>query len=211
MDQNSLTLLTKQEENNSYNSCCFKCCNIFNWILSILTWGSIICIIILSKKEIVGTVFYIIICCSYALEIFIEYCSSSTLSKLRSKTNKKLDQIILDYTTTLPEINFKCYEKIYNGYKISSSTFPYIFCRDISGNLIFDKEEFKNKHYLQLNINREIYSNDKETFKLFTQKKNQFYQTMTNGRKWVDISFPGYNTNLFINIGIIASANLQIA
>jgi len=72
---------------------------------------------------------------------------------------------------------------------------------DISGNLNFDKEEFKNKHYLQLNINKEIYTNDNETLNLFNHKKNQFYQAMTTGRKWVDISIPEYNTTLLINIG----------
>lgn len=58
--------------------------------------------------------------------LFIVELSSIYFFK-RQKTTKKLDQIILDLTTKLPEINFKCYEKIYNGYRISSSKFPYIF------------------------------------------------------------------------------------
>ncbi len=132
--------------------------------------------------------------------LFIVELSSIYFFK-RQKTTKKLDQIILDLTTKLPEINFKCYEKIYNGYRISSSKFPYIFCMDISGNLNFDKEEFKNKHYLQLNIKKEIYTNDNETLNLFIHKKNQFYQAMTTARKWVDISIPEYNSTLLINIG----------
>jgi len=81
---------------------------------------------IIKKNNFITSFFIIfIICCSYIM-LFIVELSSIYFFK-RQKTTKKLDQIILDLTTKLPEINFKCYEKIYNGYRISSSKFPYIF------------------------------------------------------------------------------------
>lgn len=112
--------------------------------LSMSTWGSIICLIILLKKgkNAETLVPILIMSLLYILFLMIEF-SFSIWGLLCSKTNKKTDEIISDFTQALPEINFTCYENIYNWYKISTLKFPYVFCMDIIANLFFDKEEIK--------------------------------------------------------------------
>ena len=89
---------------------------------------------------------------------------------------------------------------MYNARKITTQNFPFIFYRDMSEDIILDKEEIKGKHYIKLKINREIFSDNNETLLAFNQRKSLFFKEMTSGSTWVDISFPGLQNTYLISI-----------
>ena len=206
MNQNSYKLLSQQKETNLYNSFSYNYLYIaLKWILSLLIWGNFISFIILQikNKKSSSLIPITVMSFSYILYFIFEFCTP-TLMLLCSKTNKTLKEVLFDFKEAAPEINFICHDEIYNGHKINTFRFPYIFCMDISKtDLIYDKKEKNNrKKILKLKINREIYSfsNDSETFKVFNQKRNKFFQKMKNGKSWVDISFSGLKNTYLINI-----------
>jgi len=197
----SYILLSSQKEGD-YNICCcsYLCCTIFKWILSLLIWASIISLIIISKTTKTDTLIpMIIMSFSYCL-YFISEFFSPTLRLICSKSKRAFNPVISDFKEAKPNIIFTCVEQMYNARKITTQNFPFIFYRDMSEDIILDKEEIKGKHYIKLKINREIFSDNNETLLAFNQRKLQFFKEMTSGSTWVDISFPGLQNTYLISI-----------
>jgi hypothetical protein len=172
-------------------------------ILTLSIWGNMIWLIFISiedkNSDMIIPILVMII--SYILYVIFEFFSP-TLSLLRSKiTNKGYEEVISDFVQAAPDINFTCFDEIYNGHKIASHKFSYKFCMDNSENTFFNLEEIKEKDLVKIIINREIYSNDIETSDAFSQKEKEFSQEINNGKRWVDISFPGLKNTCLISNG----------
>jgi len=195
--QDSVEPLIKQEEENS----CWRCFFIFiKCLLTSSIWGLMIWLIIIKKEDkntdplipILGMII------SYVL-YFIFEIYSPTLSLLRSIKDKEFKDVISDFIQAAPDINFTCFDEIYNGHKIASHKFPYKFCMDISKNDDFNLEE-ERKYFVKLIINREILPNDDETRDDFKQKEKEYSQEIENGKRWVDVSFFGLKNICLIRI-----------
>ena len=200
-------ILSKQEEKGS--SCSYfyifiKC------ILSLFIWVIFIVFILLNEDKNSDLLIPILgMILSYILYFIFEICSP-TLSLLCSKPNKDYDDIISDFRQAAPEINFTCFDEIYNGHKIASHKFHYKFCMDNSEIPFLNPEEenTKRKCFIKLKINKVIISNDQETYDKFSQKKQEYSNEMETGKKWVDISFSGLKKTYLISNGNNGNKNL---
>jgi hypothetical protein len=191
--------LIKKEEKNSYWSCIFI---IIKFFLFLSIWGNIAWLIILIKyyKNSDPLIPILCIIISYVLYFIFEICSP-TLSLLLSKiTDEEYEKVKSDFIQAAPDINFTCFDEIYNGHKIVSHKFPYKFCMDNSDMPIFYLEpgDKNRKCFIKLIINREILYNDDETHNAFNQKKQEYSQEIESGKRWVDISFFGLKNTYLI-------------
>jgi hypothetical protein len=191
--------LTQQEEKNSCWSCIFI---IIKCLLFLSIWGNITWLIILIKyyKNSDPLIPILCIIISYVLYFIFEICSP-TLSLLLSKiTDEEYEKVKSDFIEAAPDINFTCFDEIYNGHKIVSHKFPYKFCMDNSEMpIIYQEPGDKNrKCFIKLIINREILYNDDETHNAFNQKKQEYSQEIESGKRWVDISFFGLKNTYLI-------------
>ena len=128
---NSYKMLKKQEEKNSGWSYFFI---IIKCLLSLSVLGNMIWLILLTKNDKNSDLLIPILgmTISYILYFIFEICSP-TLSLLYSTiTDKDIKEVISDFKQAAPDINFTCFDEIYNGHKIASHKFPYKFCMDIS-------------------------------------------------------------------------------
>jgi hypothetical protein len=191
--------LTQQEEKNSCWSCIFI---IIKCLLFLSIWGNITWLIILIKyyKNSDPLIPILCIIISYALYFIFEICSP-TLSLILSKiTDEEYEKVKSEFIQAAPDINFTCFDEIYNGHKIVSHKFPYKFCMDNSDMPIFYLEpgDKNRKCFIKLIINREILYNDDETHNAFNQKKQEYSQEIESGKRWVDISFFGLKNTYLI-------------
>jgi hypothetical protein len=191
--------LTQQEEKNSCWSCIFI---IIKCLLFLSIWGNITWLIILIKyyKNSDPLIPILCIIISYVLYFIFEICSP-TLSLILSKiTDEEYEKVKSDFIQAAPDINFTCFDEIYNGHKIVSHKFPYKFCMDNSDMPIFYLEpgDKNRKCFIKLIINREILYNDDETHNAFNQKKQEYSQEIESGKRWVDISFFGLKNTYLI-------------
>ena len=191
--------LTQQEEKNSCWSCIFI---IIKCLLFLSIWGNITWLIILIKyyKNSDPLIPILCIIISYVLYFIFEICSP-TLSLILSKiTDEEYEKVKSEFIQAAPDINFTCFDEIYNGHKIVSHKFPYKFCMDNSDMPIFYLEpgDKNRKCFIKLIINREILFNDDETHNAFNQKKQEYSQEIESGKRWVDISFFGLKNTYLI-------------
>ena len=198
-NQNFDKTLIKQEEKNScwnYIFIIIKC------LLTLSIWGNMTWLIIITKEDkntdplipILDMIF------SYVLYFIFEICSP-TLSLLCSAiADKDYEKVISDFMQAAPDINFTCFDEIYNGHKKASHKFPYKFCTDNSEYSILNEEDKKRKCLVKLIINREIFYNDDETRDAFRQKEKEYSQEIESGKRWVDISFFGLKNICLISL-----------
>ena len=196
---NSYKMLKKQEEKNSGWSYFFI---IIKCLLSLSVLGNMIWLILLTKSDKNSDLLIPILgmTISYILYFIFEICSP-TLSLLYSTiTDKDIKEVISDFKQAAPDINFTCFDEIYNGHKIASHKFPYKFCMDISEDPLLNLEDNERKNYVKLIINREILYTDDKTRDAFRQKEKEYSQEIESGKRWVDISFFGLKNTYLINI-----------
>ena len=137
---NSYKMLKKQEEKNSGWSYFFI---IIKCLLSLSVLGNMIWLILLAKNDKNSDLLIPILgmTISYILYFIFEICSP-TLSLLYSTiTDKDIKEVISDFKQAAPDINFTCFDEIYNGHKIASHKFPYKFCMDISEDPILNQRQ----------------------------------------------------------------------
>ena len=197
---NSYKTLKKQEEKNScWSRCCFI---IIKCFLSLSIWGNMIWLILLTKNDKNSDLLIPILgmTISYILYFIFEICSPTLSLLLSIITDKDINEIISDFKQAAPDINFTCFDEIYNGHKIASHKFPYKFCMDISEDPILNLKDKKGKYFVKLIINREILYNDDETHNAFNPKKQEYSQEIESGKRWVDISFFGLKNTYLLNI-----------
>ena len=196
---NSYKTLKKQEEENSCWSCCFF---IIKCLLSLSIWGNMIWLILLTKKDQNSDMLIPILgmTISYILYFIFEICSPTLSLLLSIITDKDINKVISEFKQAAPDINFTCFDEIYNGHKIASHKFPYKFCMDISEDPLLNLEDNERKNYVKLIINREILYTDDETRDAFRLKEKEYSQEIESGKRWVDISFFGLKNTYLINI-----------
>jgi hypothetical protein len=137
---------------------------------------------------------------SYILYFIFEICSPILSLLLSIITDKDINEVISDFKQAAPDINFTCFDEIYNGHKIASHKFPYKFCMDNSEKSNLNPKDKKGKYFFKLIINRQILLNDDETLDAFSQKEKEYSQEIESGKRWVDISFFGLKNTYLINI-----------
>ena len=196
----SYETLKKQKEKNSCRSRC--CLIIIKYFLSLSIWGNMIWLILLTKKDKNSDMLIPILgmTISYILYFIFEICSPTLSLLLSIITDKDINEVISDFMQAAPDINFTCFDEIYNGHKIASHKFPYKFCMDNSEKSNLNNKKKKGKYFFKLIINREILLNDDETLEAFSQKKKEYSQEIESGKRWVDISFFGLKNTYLINI-----------
>ena len=197
---NSYKTLKKQEEKNSCWSC--YCFIIIKCVLSLSIWANMIWLILLTKKDKNSDMLIPILgmTISYILYFIFEICSPTLSLLLSIITNKDINEVISDFIQAASDINFTCFDEIYNGHKIASHKFPYKFCMDNSEKSNLNPKDKKGKYFVKLIINREILLNDDETLEAFSQKKKEYSQEIESGKRWVDISFFGLKNTYLISI-----------
>ena len=192
------TLITQEEKKSSWSIFLI----IIKIILSLSIWANIIWLILLTKKDKNSDMLIPILgmTISYILYFIFEICSPILSLLLSIITDKDINEVISDFIQAAPDINFTCFDEIYNGHKIASHKFPYKFCMDISEDPILNVENIERKSYVKLIINREIFYIDDETLGAFRQKEKEYSQEVESGKRWVDISFFGLKNTYLINI-----------
>ena len=192
------TLITQEEKKSSWSIFLI----IIKIILSLSIWANIIWLILLTKKDQNSDMLIPILgmTISYILYFIFEICSPTLSLLLSIITDKDINEVISDFIQAAPDINFTCFDEIYNGHKIASHKFPYKFCMDNSEKSNLNPKDKKGKYFVKLIINREILLNDDETLEAFSQKKKEYSQEIESGKRWVDISFFGLKNTYLISI-----------
>ena len=212
---------------------CAICFNIISFILNVSTWIFLILIIItqiriqekddLSEKEkdneeVNSDVFLGLGAISYFLYFIFELNSKTTIL-LKLKDNKIINEKMGDIYKTNPSISLvaECYHNEGRGGTGGGSSvtvvshkeeipFNYTFCRDVSGNfnLNINKDNYKYKYYIILNIVYEVIFDDDSLFNDYNTIKNEIIERNKNKDKYFkyfdNIKLKEINNFMMINL-----------
>lgn len=199
---------TKLPQNNyqtSENDEKETCCDLFCWVLSFISWMSLIVSIYFTNLEDYKNsdnrnVSYTIFGISYVLYIIVEFCSPTAKYLINKKSGEEMYEKMGTLFKAPPTITFSCqcfhYETVHYTTKdkdgnvqhnfrkekiisySESYSMPYYSARDVSGlfYLNCDEANAKRKSYIKLDLNEEINFADEISYMDYEFYKEQFWK-----------------------------------
>ena len=211
---------------------CDTCKSIWNWILQLFLWGSIIFLIvaIVSNQSQVKTSI-ITLSVIWLIYVINALCSSTCSYLKNNQENNTIHSYMLSLFKERPTLSFHvtCYhhenrhhttrdkdgkvthhtERVRINTWSESRNFHYISSRDISGIFRLDCEAIREnpeKYFIKLNLNLDVRKSDDGTTNHYIHQRDSFY----NSNRWRDTHMDtSENTNLsgFNEYNLVSIAN----